>query len=198
MTPLAWSILLLVAGLALIFLEVFIPSAGVLSILAATAVLCSVVMAYYYYGLVTGTIFLGVGVVAVPIALAAALKWYPNTSLGRRIIAQPPTPDEFMPEDEQSQRLKSLKGKLGVAKTNMLPGGMVRIDRRTYNAVSQGGAVDAGDTVVVVRVEGNHLVVRKSDRELQPHDEKHRSDGDDVLSQPIETLGIDPMDDPLA
>lgn len=193
MTPLAWCIVLLVVGMALIFLEMFIPSAGVLSFAAAMAILAAVVMAYMNYGAVTGTIFLGVGVVLVPAAIVMALRWYPHTPLGRMIMATPPAPDELQPQDKALREIMQLKGKIGQAKTPLLPSGAVKIDGRTYDAVCVGEIADAGDPVVVVRTEGSHVVVRKTSGEPSPEPKK----GDDVLSQPIESLGIDPLDDPL-
>ena len=46
MDALLWSILLLLLGLALIALEVFVPSGGVLGVLAALALIASIVVAF--------------------------------------------------------------------------------------------------------------------------------------------------------
>ena len=42
----AWAILLMVLGCALVVLEVFIPSGGIISILAAVAFIASIVIAF--------------------------------------------------------------------------------------------------------------------------------------------------------
>jgi membrane-bound serine protease (ClpP class) len=196
MTPLLWCILLLVLGLAFIFLEMFVPSAGILGFLSAAAILCSIVLAYVNYGPITGTVFLAVAAILVPAAIALALRWYPSTPLGRMIMSEPPTPAEVAPQDEPTARARALlKGRTGIAKTALMPGGSIKIDGRTYDAVGQGEAVEAGEHVLVVRVELNHLIVRKLEGEPPPPTAYR---GDDVLAQPIEALGIEPLDDPLS
>lgn len=195
MTPLIWCILILAIGLALIFLEMFIPSAGALSFLAAIAVIASIVLAYVQCGLATGTIFTVVGIVLVPAAIFAALKVYPNTPFGRRILAVPPKPEEVAPHYDRTAAGQPLKGQIGKAKTPLLPGGSVKIDATTYDAVSEGEPIDRGDVVLVVRVDGNHLVVRKVDGPLPPRPPDAIDPSD--LSQPIESLGIDPFENPL-
>ena len=94
MTPLLWCILILLLGLALIFLEIFIPSAGVLSVLAAVAVLTSVITAYVYCGPGTGTLFLLGSVIVVPAAVGLALLWYTHTPVGRLLIGKSQTKAE--------------------------------------------------------------------------------------------------------
>ena len=71
----------------------------------------------------------------------------------------------------------------------------MKIEGRTYDAVSVGEAINAGDSVLVVRTEGNHIVVRKASGEQV----NLASGEDDVLSQPIDALGLEPFEeDPLA
>jgi len=49
--------------------------------------------------------------------------------------------------------------------------------------------------VRVIEVRGSIVVVRPVDESAV--DEKPRETQDDVLSRPIESLGLDPFDDPL-
>lgn len=194
MTPLLWCIIILAIGLGLIFLELFVPSGGALSFFAAVAILTAVIMAYVNCGVVTGTIFMVVGVVLVPVTIGAALKVYPHTPMGRRILAIPPTADEIMPRDEQSRQRQLLKGQIGIAKTPLLPGGTVKLDGKAHPAVCIGEAVDAGEAVLVVRVEPRQLIVRRVEGEV--HQATEQQSGD-VLSQPIESLGLESLDDTL-
>ena len=73
----------------------------------------------------------------------------------------------------------------------MLPSGAVVIDGRTIDALSEGTPIEAGQRVRVIEVRGNRVVVRLAEGEQGPP-------SDDVLSQPIETLGLDSLEDPLA
>ena len=76
----------------------------------------------------------------------------------------------------------------------MLPSGAIEVDGQMLDAVSQGMAVDPGQYVVVLEVRGNRVVVR-------PANDQERPDlgrGEELLSRPIEELGIESLDDPLA
>jgi hypothetical protein len=62
------------------------------------------------------------------------------------------------------------------------------------DAMSQGQVVEPGQYVVVVEVRANRVVVRPADKDVGSHDRRP----DDLLSRPIEELGIESLDDPLA
>jgi hypothetical protein len=77
----------------------------------------------------------------------------------------------------------------------MLPSGSISIDGRLIDAMSQGQAIDVGQPVVVVEVRANRVVVRPADAaEAQQRSDYTR----DVLSTPVEELGFDSLEDPLA
>ena len=191
MDPLAWSALLLILGLALVVVEVFIPSGGILGFLSIASLVSGIILAFYHRGAETGFIFLAVTAVTVPTALALAFRWWPNTPMGRRLLLDIPTSEEVLPDSAQRRSLRQLVGKLGVAKSVMLPSGAVLIDGETIDALSEGMSIEAGQRVRVVEVRGNRVVVR-------PTSDAERQSSDDVLSQPIESLGLDSLEDPLA
>jgi hypothetical protein len=72
---------------------------------------------------------------------------------------------------------------------------MTREDK-IYEAVSESGALDTGDPVEVVRIRNNRLVVRKAEGSTTYPSTSNPDQ--DPLSRPIESLGIDPLDDPLS
>ncbi len=84
-----------------------------------------------------------------------------------------------------------LNGRIGTAKTKMLPSGMVTIDGRAYDAVSNGFAIEPGDPIQVIEIRANRVVVRRVD----PSEQATTGDADDVLSQPIDQFGLDPIDE---
>jgi len=193
--PLTWSVLLMVAGCALAISEVFIPSGGILGILSFVSVLTSIALAFYHNGPASGFIFSLVAVVALPIGLGLALKYWPQTALGRKFVPPLPTDEEVLPDGERRRALKQLVGRVGTARTPMLPAGAIRIDGQTIDAVSQGMAIEAGQQVEVVEVHGFRVVVRAA--RPGKRSALGRQEADDLLSQPIDQLGLDPLDDPL-
>jgi membrane-bound ClpP family serine protease len=195
MNPLVWSSLLLAVGLILVVLEVFIPSGGIMGFLSVSAVVAAIVLAFVYRGLEAGLIFLSVAAVGVPTMLVLAFRYWPKTPMGKRLLLEIPSGDDVLPESTQKESLRRLVGKLGNAKTVMLPSGAVVVGERTYDAFSQGMAIAAGERIKVVGVQGHSLVVRPaSDEEAAEHSDVR---SDDVLSRPIESLGLGGIDEPL-
>ena len=155
-----WAVLLLVLGLILLVLEFFIPSGGALAVLCALSLLAAIVLGFAA-GRWTGASILLTVVFVVPAALAAAVRWWPDTPIGRMIlIPRPKSPNEVLPETIAYRGLKDLVGRRGQAKGLMLPSGLVVIDGKSYDAVSDGMAIEAGQPVIVVSVSTQRLVVR--------------------------------------
>lgn len=197
MTPLVWVILLILLGIAFVVFELFIPSGGVLSFFAAVCVIVSIYVGYYYFGPVGGTIVLAVQAVLVPITIMGAIRVWPHTPIGRRVLNMPPGETESAGvEADSAHALRNLVGKWGRAKSPLLPSGAVTIEGRVYDAISRGTPIEAGQPIEVVQAEGNHIVVRPSKLDAPPEHQRAAST-DDILAQPVESLGIEPLDDPL-
>jgi membrane-bound ClpP family serine protease len=187
--PFTWAIILLLLGCALVVLEVFIPSGGILGMLAGFAILGSIVFAFRRDTTV-GLSFVLVAMVAVPMLLALAFRIWPHTPMGKAFLGELPSEEELMPIDPRRQ----LVGRFGVAKSKMLPSGSVLIAGHWIDAVTQGDAIEPGEPVVVVEVRANRVVVRKADPEEL---DQLATDPRDVLSKPIDELGFDDFDEPL-
>ena len=188
--PVFWAVVLMLVGCGLVVLEVFIPSGGALSLLSAVALIASLVMAFRS-DFSTGLTFVLITLVAVPSAVAMAFKVWPMTPMGKAFLGELSTSAEMTPEDPR----RELVGRAGVAKSNMLPSGSVLIDGKTIDAISQGSAIDKGQAVVVVEVRANRVVVRAAYT-----DEARQivADPRDIFTQPIDELGFESFDDPLA
>jgi Membrane-bound serine protease (ClpP class) len=159
-TPAGFAILLLALGLIFLVLEFFIPSGGGLAVLCALSLLGAIIVGFMA-GPWTGAAILLTEVLIVPAALAAAVKWWPETPIGRLIlIPRPASPDEVLPDTENYRGLKDLVGKRGTARGLMVPSGIVLIENRQYDAVSEGTTIEAGQNVLVVGVSTQRLVVR--------------------------------------
>ena len=191
MDLLVWAAILLVIGLALAVLEVFVPSGGLLGFLSLVAMLSAVAMAFRH-GPWSGIGFLGLAVFAVPAGLIFALQWWPKTPMGRRILLPVPSSEEVLPDSDKRRELKSLVGRVGKAKSLMLPSGAVEIDGATVDAVSEGMTIEAGQWVKVIEVRGTRVVVRRTD------ERPATTAGDETLNRSLDSLGLDPFDDPLA
>lgn len=189
LNPIALATLLMVLGCALMVLEVFIPSAGILGFLSATSFLAAIYFAFQRGGATGLSFTLGV-MVAVPVVLSLAFKYLPYTPIGKALLGTLPTDEEVLPDEPR----KALIGRVGVARSKMLPSGAVEIDGQMVDAVTQGLAIDPGQYVEVIEVRANRVVVRPAAEGQRPQ----QSDPRDVLSRPLDELGIDGFDEPLA
>jgi membrane-bound ClpP family serine protease len=191
MNELIWSLLLLLAGLGLLVLEAFVPSGGVIGVLSVLSIVASIVVAFMG-GWHIGLIMLVTTMVVVPALMAAGVKWWPRTPIGRAIVLEPPASgDDVLPETERQRKLQSLVGRAGVAKTKMLPSGVVVIDGETYDAVGEGMAIEPGQGIRVTAVRTNRIVVRLEDLSLAD-----AAGAADQLSQPADSLGLESLEEP--
>jgi membrane-bound ClpP family serine protease len=160
LTVLVWIAALVLVGLAMMVLEVFVPSGGVLGFLSLAAIVSAVVMAFVEQGPWFGTAVLAVTCVAVPVALGFAFRLFPETPLGRRVLPPPPRPEEVVPDVDRRQKLRGLMGRRGRVTTELLPWGTIEIDGEVHDAMSETGPVEAATAVDVVGVQAAGLVVR--------------------------------------
>jgi membrane-bound ClpP family serine protease len=175
-----WSILLLVIGVVLVVAEIFVPSGALFGLLAFLSITGGILLAFMENS-TTGFIMLAAALLGVPTAVVAALNWWPHTRMGKRFLLQVPTSEEVLPENDPRRRLQPLVGRVGRAKSMMLPSGMVMIENKTYDALSEGVAIEEGQRVRVIEVRGAWLVVEKVDESVP------LSENDpDVLARPVD------------
>jgi membrane-bound ClpP family serine protease len=189
MDPFYWSILLIAAGIAVMALELFLPSAGMLGVLSAILLLSGIVVGFMH-DLKTGTIVLVLTMIVIPVLLALMVKFWPHTPIGRLIMLGPLSDKDVLPQGGHYSELKDLVGQLGVAKTKMLPSGIVMINGKKYDAFSDGMPIEKNQAVKVLAIRGNRIVVTSFGVEdTDPENLPARDD--DTLSQPLDELGLD-------
>jgi membrane-bound ClpP family serine protease len=155
-----WSLLLLLLGLACLVLEMFVPSGGMLGVLSTLSILSALVLAFMS-GPMYGSAMTIAVTILVPVILAVAVKYWPHTPLGKLIMLTPPeSVEEVLPSTEAYRTRNLMIGKKGVAKSPMLPSGVVLIEGRTYDAISSGMPIEANQPICVVGVDTQRLVVR--------------------------------------
>lgn len=194
MDPFYWSIILIGLGFVVVVMELFVPSAGVLGAIAAILLISGVITAFFQ-GIQTGALMLLFTAVGLPFLIALMIKVWPSTPIGKRILIGQLTSDQVLPKTEQYRSYGELEGQLGIAKTKMLPSGIIVINDRKYDAVSDGFPIEPGQAIIITAVKGTRLYVQPYDSEAIDEEDLPARDRD-VLSQSLEELGID--EDPLA
>lgn len=215
MTATIWVAVLLLVGLAVMMLEVFIPSGGILGFVSVAAILTAVGTAFLELGVVPGMTVLAITVLAIPTVLSLAFRWFPETPLGRRVLPPPPDPSDVLPGATRRRQLREFVGRGGHAVGELLPWGTVEIGDLVVEAMSESGPISAGTAVEVVGVQGMSLVVRRADRQsaqplhpLQPESIDRDTGQQDTLpdgretgsplSSVLETFEFEEFDPPRA
>jgi membrane-bound serine protease (ClpP class) len=152
------AIVLLLVALGFIAAELFIPSHGILTGCAVLTALGSVVFAFKASPAL-GLLFALALLVATPFVIVAAVKIYPTTAVGKRVMldAKGAAADAFARE---SAKLAGLVGHRGTAVTMLRPAGSVEIGGRRIDALSEAEVIDPGTKVEVVRVAGLKVFVK--------------------------------------
>ncbi|MEC9373435.1 MAG: NfeD family protein [Planctomycetota bacterium] len=161
---LVWGFGLLMLAILLIVIEVMVPSGGVIALVAGAVAIASIIF-FWRYSLTWGLISLIAVMILAPTSVVFALKVWPNTYFGSRLIHGAREDDETMMRDrerraEEAQARQALVGARGEALTDLRPVGTVRIEGERVEALAEGGVIDAGATVRVTSVDGNQIRVR--------------------------------------
>lgn len=162
-----WEELLLVGfGLVLLVFEVFvIPGFGVAGVLGVAAILGGLSLSLFGSGATAEFILRAAGrvVFSLLIAMVASLimlRFLPRLPFGRRLILETglPAGQGYASAPEGDKRWL---GKCGTALSPLRPAGIAEIEGERVDVVSDGELVEAGVAVVVTRVDGNRIVVRR-------------------------------------
>lgn len=163
MDPALLAVCGLLIGLTLLVLEFFIPSGGLIFILACISLVVGVWGAWKAWGddhfWAFGT-YLGAIFIFAPAAIVGGLYLLNNTAYGDRILLKAPKPEDVVGLSEENDKLKQLVGQRGKTLGLLNPGGMVTVDGTRYHCESEGMLIDPGTEVEVVSAEGPRLVVR--------------------------------------
>lgn len=160
-------IALIVLGLLLLIAEVFIPSGGVLFVLALVSLIAGITMIFFIPesrggGITAGLVTIAVVFVLIPMVVGIAFYYWPKTPFGKRfILAAPQADDEHVPQAfPERADFSQLKGQVGRALSPLRPSGIVLIQGRRIDAETEGVFVEAGQFVRVVDTRPSYVIVR--------------------------------------
>jgi membrane-bound serine protease (ClpP class) len=182
--PLWISFGLIGVGILAIFIEIFVPAAGLIGLGGGGMIIAGVVLGYVYHDPIAGTIVLFTALIATPTAIVLGLKTFPKTPMGRRLIlgdygTNAPSRRNGQLLDRGTTLVGSIslpaialqKGDEGEAVSVLRPSGTARFGKLKVSVVTSGEYIERGVPVRVVRVEGNRVVVRKAPEPQQPQQE---------------------------
>ena len=144
---------LLIAGIALLLAEVFLPGM-VAGVLGVVCLLGAAVVGFAEFGPKVGSLILMAELVAGTILTILWMRYFPKTPFGKKYILDPSTASHAPTAPEQ------WVGRAGVALTDLRPAGAARLDGKKVDVITTGEHLEAGTRIKVVRVDGPSVFVR--------------------------------------
>jgi membrane-bound serine protease (ClpP class) len=162
-----WEEILLVgSGLVLLAAEIFvIPGFGVAGVLGIAALLSGLSLSLIGGGATWDFILKAVGRVIFSLVLAligslVLLRFLPRLPFGKRLILETglAAGEGYASPPESDQ---NWLGKAGITVSPLRPSGIADVEGERVDVVSDGEFIEAGEQIVVSRVDGNRIVVRR-------------------------------------
>ncbi len=159
-TELVWPSLCLAVALILLLAEAFVPSGGLIGVLAVGFLCVSLYLAFsttphgWLFVIVTGLL--------LPATVALAIQLWPRTPLAKYLFLKPPEQTDVIPEGH-GRLLDHLVGQFARTLTPLRPTGTVDLEGRRLEGVSEEGMIPPNTMVRVVKVRGGRLFVRLAD-----------------------------------
>ncbi len=156
-----WVLMLFVFGVALLMVEAFMPGLGVFGIAGLISTVLAIVLAAS--SVQTGMVMLLIAIVLSAVFSVFAFRYFAGRGALRHIILSEEETAVLGYVAPLDQR--ELAGKEGVAVTSLRPSGAATINGKRIDVVSEGSFIPAGEKIIVERVEGVRIIVRRPDPE---------------------------------
>ena len=159
---LVYGLVLIAVAVALFAIEVFLPTGGVIGVMAGLAAVAGV-FCLFKMNTTAGALGAGVVLLATPVLLVLAIKIWPDTPFGQWVThTRDPSPPTAPADDDGSTDGKGAiaAGDLGRTATPLRPVGVCILNGRRRECFARSGRIDADVEVEVVSVSGNDVYVR--------------------------------------
>jgi membrane-bound serine protease (ClpP class) len=165
------EVVLFLAGLVFLAAELFvIPGFGVAGLTGILLLIVSLLMASQHHNLpstgqdlstlITSLAVIVVSFIVVLVAAFGMSRYFGTIPILNRFALAPPQPTDQADDRETGEDAIKV-GRIGVANTPLRPAGVVRFGERYVDVLTEGGFVDKGDEVKVVKITGNRVMVRQ-------------------------------------
>ena len=145
-----FSFVLLGIGMALIFLEVFIPSGGIIGVVAIFLMGLGV-FGFFHQDRHLAGLLSAAGCLVFVISMFLYM-------IRRVSLKGVQDPESFTSID---RGIAEVEGKSGVTKSVLRPAGVALINGRRIDVVASGGFIEKGRPIKVVETSGNRVVVKE-------------------------------------
>jgi len=153
-----WVLGLFILGILLLLIEVFIPGFGFFGIAGIFSIFGSVIMAFP--NIEQALISILVSLIISSVIIYFMVKYLIKAPLFDRIIlgTKQEISEGYTVSDKDLSHLTGVKGK---AITSLRPAGAAMINEKKYDVLTEGEFVPKDSEIIVVRVEGSKIIVKK-------------------------------------
>ena len=156
------ALLLFLSCAALLVVEIFIPSLGLLSLMALICLAGGIAL-FFSVSPTGGWIGVFLAIVMIPSSWWAFYWLFPKTAIGKALLFQYPS-ESLGAGVPHQEALTALQGHSGVVLTALRPVGICQFDSKKIVCVSETDYIEKGQSVTVLHVEGNKITVRKCEQ----------------------------------
>ncbi len=155
-------IICLLAGIALITVEVFLPGFSVPGITGLVMLIVAIVMTWLTYGALSGLALMLVTLLLCGIVISISLKSAANGRLSKSALILKNQEDKGEEGEKSKEEMQSLLLKEGETMTMLRPSGIAVFDGVRLSVVTEGELIEKGQKVIITKIEGTQIVVKKA------------------------------------
>ena len=158
--PYLLPVLLQILGVLTIMAEIFIPSMGLLTVIALGLFGYSLYAVYTGISVTAGMVFTAIDLVLVPVLIYIGIRILGQSKLSlKRELSRA---DGVAVQAQDYTRYLGMRGR---AVTDLRPAGMAQIDSQRLDVVTDGEYIEAETPVKVKDVTGNQIIVETDAKE---------------------------------
>ena len=166
------EVLLFVLGVILLVIEIYVtPGFGVAGVIGLILIVAGLVLSLssapadvsFNTGILTAGLFrVLLSLLIVAVLFVAAMALLPKIR-GRNPLVLQTVMDGTSAGGLEGENIKAAltSGKTGIALTSLRPAGIAQFGDKRIDVVTEGVLLDQGENIVIVRAEGNRVIVRK-------------------------------------
>ena len=155
-----FAVFLFILCAMLLVLEIFIPSLGLLTVLALICLAGGIAL-FFQISTAVGWVGVWIAVVLIPAVWIIVYKLFPKTKIGQILVLR--KCNDALPGIPDQDKLNALVGQAGVVLTPLRPVGVCTFNGKKVVCVSEADFLNKDTNVKVIHVEGNKVTVRKMD-----------------------------------
>lgn len=149
-------IICLIAGVALLVVEVFVPGFGLPGISGIVLIVVGIVLTWNQYGMAAGLSVMLIALALAGISVSISIKSAAHGKISRSaLILKDETPGA------ENEELSALLGQEGITTSVLSPVGTAEINGMRLEVISECAYLAKDMPVQVFRIEGNRIIVRE-------------------------------------